>query len=439
MTACEFKDQNLISHIPLERQASSPPEYTTATSEASSEPMPMTGERHRLFVDSPADKNAFHSGGSIAPYLIAANSASNSSHPTPPQHPQYITVGNSNLLDLSPANQNAFHSSGSSVPFLIAANSASNSPYPAPPGYMENQPRAIPQQAPLPPNPISADVLRTEEMGVESHSKKKDGKSIKSLFTVKWILVGLAVLIIIIIVITVTAVVVTSRREVISTPASDLARGPVLTQGPISSTQGPVSTQAPPSGPLPPPLFENHMNLVKNPYFSDHAARVCNISEPACFDSRNIGISPWYLTSGPFYELDFTLWKNYNNALVSMDLSSDTPYSIGQDISTIYGLPYIVTYLININYRCNDGPKLGFIRASGAPQSNFRLANATWTTFNYNFIAASSVTVLEIGATGTSDCGPVLGCEETCFLASCTYLIDPCIVQSCEYGARNYL
>jgi hypothetical protein len=156
-------------------------------------------------------------------------------------------------------------------------------------------------------------------------------------------------------------------------------------------------------------LLSSQINLIQNPYLSENAAIACPQGQ-LCVSSNKAGISPWYLTSGSEYQLDRTSWANYDKSAFSMDLSAWTQYTLGQNVSTIVGLPYIVTYMISINPGCGERVKLGFIRATGAPQSNFSQYTTAWTAYNYTFIASSNITVLEIGSIATSPCGPVLGC-----------------------------
>jgi hypothetical protein len=156
-------------------------------------------------------------------------------------------------------------------------------------------------------------------------------------------------------------------------------------------------------------LLSSQINLIQNPYLSENAAIVCP-QGALCVSGNNSGISPWYLTSGSVYEVDRTYFVNYDKSAFSMDLSAYVQYTIGQNISTVVGLPYIVTYMINVNKYCGERVKLGFVKATGAPQSNFSQHIQTWTAYNYTFIASSNNTVLEIGSIATSACGPILGC-----------------------------
>jgi hypothetical protein len=93
-----------------------------------------------------------------------------------------------------------------------------------------------------------------------------------------------------------------------------------------------------------------------------------------------------------------------------MDLSASVSYAVGQMINTVPGFPYMVTYMLSINPGDPSTPvKRGFIRATGAAESLFVQSTATWTSKYYNFVATSPLTLLEIGSTTSSGCGPVLG------------------------------
>ena len=149
-------------------------------------------------------------------------------------------------------------------------------------------------------------------------------------------------------------------------------------------------------------------NLIQNPFFNNSASTVCNANW--CVSSNNSGIAPWYVTVGSIYELDQSVWPNYNGSQFSMDLSASVPYAIGQMINTVPGFPYMVTYMLSINPAEASTPvKRGFIRATGVAESLFAQSTTTWTAKYYNFVATSSLTLLEIGSTTSSWGGPVLG------------------------------
>jgi hypothetical protein len=173
----------------------------------------------------------------------------------------------------------------------------------------------------------------------------------------------------------------------------------------------------------------------------------CSIGQANCKSTDASAIAPWTITSA---NKAFELFGHAEPNRLSMgptrggdkwalDLNSDSPYTIGQTVTTVPGKTYVVQFSISSNVACGAGDKTGYVQASAAtataapharrgnkhrnnapppPSPNtpangaqvFSSNSVEWKDVTYTFVAQTASTLVEIGSstTHTRDCGPLL-------------------------------
>jgi hypothetical protein len=149
-----------------------------------------------------------------------------------------------------------------------------------------------------------------------------------------------------------------------------------------------------------------YANMVVNGDFEDFADAYCK--KGWCLSSNISAIAPWKLAIGPKFELDGTVWPAQSGKW-SMDLSADEPYSITQDIPTVSGKRYNLTFYLNKNQACADADRTGYYQIGRESKISFIHAKGLkkWVKIQKSFIASSNCS-LTIGSTSEGSCGPVL-------------------------------
>ena len=127
-------------------------------------------------------------------------------------------------------------------------------------------------------------------------------------------------------------------------------------------------------------------------------------------------IPPWivshYDTSLNKIELRHDPWPPYEG-YNSLDMCSDSAYSISQTVMLIIGAAYTATFQLKQKPLCGYYHMTGYIEASKSPKMDFFYDLATfpstnWVKMTYKLTATVTETTLTIGATNTGGCGPVL-------------------------------
>lgn len=147
-------------------------------------------------------------------------------------------------------------------------------------------------------------------------------------------------------------------------------------------------------------------NLIQNGDFELHAGTYCKKSW--CLVSDEKAIAPWYISStNKEFELDKDPW-NAQSGLWSLDLAGNEKYTIAQRVATEKGSTYTLTFFLNQN-RCGVANKTGFVAIDGK-SSEFYYNNefSTWRNMTSVFKASSESVLIEIGATNSGSCGPVV-------------------------------
>ena len=152
------------------------------------------------------------------------------------------------------------------------------------------------------------------------------------------------------------------------------------------------------------------VNLIQNGDFESFSSQYCNSSW--CVLNNTAAIAPWYIESGPTFELDKDPWKAYSGNW-SMDLNSDAAFTLAQNISS--PLQPGVVYQLSFQLRQNGcGPttnKTGFISVTGSTAEIFyhdNLNASVWIPVVYQFNATVSNVTVRIGSTTPGSCGPVI-------------------------------
>lgn len=149
--------------------------------------------------------------------------------------------------------------------------------------------------------------------------------------------------------------------------------------------------------------------MIINGDFEDFSAKHCKQSW--CLLTNTEAIKPWTVTSSyKTFELDNTPWKAASGDW-SMDLNSDKPFTIGQNVSLEVGKSYELRFSLNHN-NCEVAQKTGFARISGAPDQVFSRSQALhgnqWQIISVPFVATQTLTLIELGSTTAQSCGPVI-------------------------------
>lgn len=154
-------------------------------------------------------------------------------------------------------------------------------------------------------------------------------------------------------------------------------------------------------------------NLIQNGGFEDHKQLYCGGTW--CYSTDNSAIAPWSLVKGGPYEVDSGGSWSAQSGTWSMDLSSDSPYSVAQNVNLIPGHDYSLSYYLIENSGCNqplNTNHTGYVSATGSASQVFWHALSVygnnWLYKTYNFTATSTVTSIEFGSTTNGACGPVI-------------------------------
>ena len=185
------------------------------------------------------------------------------------------------------------------------------------------------------------------------------------------------------------------------TVATSVSTSNVITSG-VSSPLTSTTSSSPPQSTAGCP------NILVNGDFESTASQHCH--SRYCFLSDNKSIAPWYISSGPYYEIDFDPWPAYSGNW-SVDLNSDFPYAISQSVSLAAGKRYTLSFMLNSNAYCGPDVKSGFVTASGSPNLLFThtATSQGWIKIMYDFTALYAAKhVITIASTTTGTCGPVI-------------------------------
>jgi hypothetical protein len=148
--------------------------------------------------------------------------------------------------------------------------------------------------------------------------------------------------------------------------------------------------------------MSSHRNIIRNPYMSEYGSLQCK-DYVGCSRSSNrfdkeVGVYPWKSTvfDVPFGNLGnlYNLFSedSYQNSSWTLQLRCG---NIGQNVSTVIGLPYSVTFMV----RNQEPAYFGFIKATGGSPLNITFVTTTqYVPYMYNFIANSSTTWIELSA-----------------------------------------
>jgi hypothetical protein len=151
------------------------------------------------------------------------------------------------------------------------------------------------------------------------------------------------------------------------------------------------------------------INLVQNGGFEIAAQVYCKASR--CILNDINAIAPWKLTAGSQFALEKSSSVSQSGDYF-LDLNAGSPYSITQDIPTVSGQRYVLTFYVNKKTwdGCGDKDRYGMFQVSG--QAKIVIAHAEgfreWFKVRNYFTALSSSTSLTIGSTTVGDCGPVI-------------------------------
>jgi peptidoglycan hydrolase-like amidase len=150
-----------------------------------------------------------------------------------------------------------------------------------------------------------------------------------------------------------------------------------------------------------------YANLVVNGDFENSADVYC--TKELCYLSDVGAIAPWKLSTGSQFELDGTVWPAKSGKW-SMDLSAEEPYSISQDIPTVSGTKYVLTFYVNKNKVCDDADRTGEFQVGGQSKISFihNKGLNEWFKITQYFTAASESTSLTFTGTGSGSCGAVI-------------------------------
>lgn len=147
-------------------------------------------------------------------------------------------------------------------------------------------------------------------------------------------------------------------------------------------------------------------NLIENGDFST-ASGICE-GASSCVSDNETWISPWIITSTSHAFKTRTSHPGTVKQKVYLGLNSDGPTTIGQNVATKIGATYRVKFSLNED-QCGPSVKSGFVSATGASPESFSHRGSHSKSIYYQFEAASSVTLIQIGSTTEStECGPLI-------------------------------
>ena len=154
------------------------------------------------------------------------------------------------------------------------------------------------------------------------------------------------------------------------------------------------------------------LNLIANGDFEDNGVWHCPGYKYCLAPYANQPVT-WYLSQGTKFELNSS-WPGFLGN-ISLDLNSDSPYTIGQNVSLTVGKKYLLTFMLNSNPSCVGGyNRTGFVSATGARVSTFTsneggiAFHEGWRKVTYPFTAVKAATEIKIGSNTTGKCGPVI-------------------------------
>jgi Protein of unknown function (DUF642) len=149
-------------------------------------------------------------------------------------------------------------------------------------------------------------------------------------------------------------------------------------------------------------------NLIRNGGFSKNGC-----GDSLCYSNDDQDIAPWTVISAQkTFQINppRTLLPGINDTSIDLNSNGQDPtVVIQQNVQTVIGDKYIVTFNLNQNPRCGLTSKTGFVMASGGSHQAFETSDDKTREVKYSFIATQDQTALVLGSTtyGIS-CGPVV-------------------------------
>jgi Protein of unknown function (DUF642) len=150
-------------------------------------------------------------------------------------------------------------------------------------------------------------------------------------------------------------------------------------------------------------------NLVRNGDFSKNGCA----ADSLCYSSNEQDIAPWSVISAQkTFQINppRTLLPGLNDTSIDLNSKGDDPLVvIQQNVQTVIGDKYIVTFNLNQNPRCGLTSKTGFVMASGGSHQAFETSDDKTREVKYSFTATQDQTALVLGSTTyASECGPLV-------------------------------
>ena len=151
------------------------------------------------------------------------------------------------------------------------------------------------------------------------------------------------------------------------------------------------------------------VNILINGDFEDNTASFCPKSYNYCFETNSAIIAPWYVPCGSYnnIQVDRTLLAASGSWF--LDLNSDLPYSIAQDVNLVVGKSYLLTFSVRIAPGINvtvPSQFTGTVQATGSTLRSFSANSTTWSDVTYRFTAIQKLTTITVASTTAGRIGP---------------------------------
>lgn len=161
----------------------------------------------------------------------------------------------------------------------------------------------------------------------------------------------------------------------------------------------------------PAPLVQN---LIKNGGFESGLATCAGLT--SCRSSQT-DIAPWtnIVPSEPIDVVSFLLYQPALGAY-SIDLNSDKPTAIYQQVSLLVGLTYTLSFSYSKNGGCDDNDRKGYVHIlnDATDMSTFGglyqqfIGTSEWQVSSFSFVAAHPTVKVAFGSLEVGGCGPAI-------------------------------
>ena len=153
-------------------------------------------------------------------------------------------------------------------------------------------------------------------------------------------------------------------------------------------------------------------NIILNGNFEQNMSTFCS-SHVFCYETNSAIIAPWYIPCGSYNNIQVDTSQSAASGLWFLDLNSDMPYSIAQDVNLVVGQSYELTFDTKANNLRVPGINVtvpseftGTIQATGAKLQSFSTNSLIWSEISYIFTATQKFTTITIASTTAGSYGP---------------------------------